>query len=106
MIFTTSTFRVEKYLKGNLGPSIRITEPGGVLPENNLAMIVPQFPTFNQGEEVVVFVWTEPRGTHRVLGASEGKHTVRMDPTTGRKMVQGKPLDEFVRQIDSYLRAQ
>jgi hypothetical protein len=106
MIFTTSTFRVEKYLKGNLGPSIRITEPGGVLPENNLAMIVPHFPTFHQGEEVVVFVWTEPGGTHRVLGASEGKRTVRMDAATGRKMVQGKSLDEFLRDIDAYMRAQ
>lgn len=106
MIFTTSTFRVEKYLKGNLGSSIRITEPGGVLPENNLAMIVPHYPTFHQGEEVVVFVWTEPGGTHRVLGASEGKHTVRMDPATSRKMVQGKSLDEFLRNIDSYMRAQ
>src|SRR5262249_3534306 len=65
-IFTDSTFAVTQYLKGDLGPRITLTEPGGVLPQMNLMMVIPHFPHFHAGEEVVVFVWTDLQGTHHV----------------------------------------
>jgi hypothetical protein len=67
-------------------------------------MVVPNSPTFQKGEQVVVFVWTEPGGTHRVLGGSNGKHTVTIDPRSGRKTVEGKSVDEFLHNIESYIR--
>jgi hypothetical protein len=100
MIFTDYVFRIEKYLKGYLGPTITITQPGGVLPELNLAMIVPHFPRFHENEEVVLFVWTDLHGTHHVLGASQGKYNVELNPITGRRMIQGAPLEEFLRSIE------
>jgi hypothetical protein len=103
MIFTDSTFRVKEYLKGDLGSVVTITELGGVLPEFNLALTVPHSPQFYAGEEVILFIWTDPQGIHRVLGASQGKCSVRADPATGDKTVQGVPLEEFLRHIESHL---
>lgn len=106
MIFTDSTFLVKEYLKGNLGPVVTITEMGGVLPEFNLAMIVPHFPQFYEGEEVILFVWTDPQRIHQVLGASQGEYSVRVDPTTGDETVQGAPLEEFLRHIELQIKGQ
>jgi hypothetical protein len=105
MIFTDSTFLVQEYLKGNLGPVVTLTEPGGVLPEWNLEMIVPDFPQFHEGEEVVLFIWTDPHGTHQVLGASRGEHNVTVEPATGKKMVDGECLEEFLLRIRAQLKA-
>jgi hypothetical protein len=98
-IFTDSTFAVAQYLKSDLGPSITLTEPGGVLPQMNLMMVVPHVPQFHIGEEVVVFVWTDPQGTHQVLGAAQGKYSVQIAPATGDKVVQGVPLAAFLQSI-------
>jgi hypothetical protein len=103
MIFTDSTFLVKGYLKGDLGPIVTITEIGGVLPEFNLALIVPHFPRFHAGEEVILFVWTDRQGVHQVLGAAQGKYSVRVDPATGNETVQGGPLEEFLYRVESYI---
>lgn len=103
-IFTDSTFLVGEYMKGDFGPTITITEPGGVLPEFNLGMmIVPQVPQFRAGEEVALFVVINPSGVFRVLGGLQGKHAIGIDHDTGDKMIQGMHVKEFLHRIDSHL---
>src|SRR5206468_2350168 len=87
MIFTDATFRAQSYVKGDLGPMVTITEPGGILPDMNLMMMSPDFPRFAPGEEVVLFVWVDPNGTRRVVGGRMGKFVVTSDAGINRKRV-------------------
>lgn len=103
MIWTDMTFRVHTYLKGNLGPRVTMTELGGVLPEWNLEMHVSTLPQLRGGEEVILFLWTDSHGRHRMLGASHERYDVELDPATGRKLVRGVPLDVFLRRITSHI---
>src|SRR5262245_11962096 len=99
MIVTDTTIRAVEYLKGNLGSTITVSEPGGELPERNLAMTVPHVARFQRGEEVVVFVWRDPGGAYRVVGGAQGKYTVDRDPATGTKRVGQLPLATVIENL-------
>lgn len=85
LIFTAYTVEPTEYLKGRLGPTFELYEPGGVL--DGLQMSVAGVPAFSVGQEAILFVWTDPHGQHQVTGFEQGAFPVRADPQTGLKVV-------------------
>ncbi len=85
VIFTTYTVQAIQYLKGQLGPSFELRELGGE--RDGIAMKVPSVPAFSAGDEVVLFVWTDPAGNHQAIGFEQGALVVRTDPQSGAKTV-------------------
>ena len=85
-ILTIYTVRAERYLKGFLGETFELTEPGGEL--DGLAMHVAGAPHFRVGEEAVLFVWTDDLyGRHQAIGFEQGVFRVRPEPGTGLKLL-------------------
>lgn len=84
-IFTVYTVSVNSYLKGQLGETFEIAEPGGS--RDGITMTVASVPVFQPSQEVVLFIWTDPRGVHQVIGFEQGALQVVTDPVTGAKSV-------------------
>jgi hypothetical protein len=55
-------------------------------------------PAFTEGEEVVAFVWKNPRGKNLVTGGFQGKIKIEKDKKTGKRMVQGSITDDVETQ--------
>jgi len=104
------------YVKGNLGRSISFRVPGGTVGAYRTMMVGA--PTFEPGEEVILFFATRPSALPYLLGFSQGVYRVRVDARTGVRMVvpappistgtevalkrgtrAPMPLDEFTRQV-------
>jgi hypothetical protein len=81
-IYTSYTVQADSYLKGNLGRTFQLIEPGGQV--DNLVGSVPGAPVFHVGEHVVLFVQTDgPKNFHQAIGYEQGVFRVRPDPVTG-----------------------
>jgi hypothetical protein len=89
-IYTFYTVQAESYLKGNLGSSFQLTEPGG-----NVGILngsVPGAPAFQVGEQVVLFVQTDGR-FHQAIGYEQGVFRMHRDPASGALTVNhSQPL--------------
>jgi len=93
IIATYVELEVSETYKGSFveGQHVTIYQHGGAV--GDLTMIVPGEPTFRTGEDVLLFL--EDRGTDSqplVLGMSQGKFEVTVDPGTGLRMV-GRNLE-------------
>jgi hypothetical protein len=82
-IYTVYTVVPAQYLKGHLGASFELREPGGEL--DGMIMKVSGVPRFHAGQDAVFFVWTDPKGVHQVSGFEQGAVTILTDPVTGAK---------------------
>lgn len=95
-IVTQYGFEAHEYYKGDLGSRFTLTEPGGQV--GNRVVEFSGMPHFRVGDEVVVFVWTSPRGSHQVIGFTQGKFGVRTDAATGDVTIlqtaSGEPMLE------------
>jgi len=85
LIYTVYSVAPVEYLKGRLGPTFELHEPGGTL--DGIQLSVSGVPSFSVGQEAVLFVWTDPRGQHQVTGFEQGVFAVRTDSQTGLKVV-------------------
>ncbi len=74
-------------IKGKPGEEVVITIPGGRV--GNTIYEVSDMPIFQEGEEVLVFLWRHPSGKNLVTGALQGKLTIVEDKKTGKKVLQG-----------------
>lgn len=70
MIFTVYTIQPQQYLKGSLGEAFELREPGGEL--DGEGFYVASVPQFEVGQEAVMFVWTDPAGSHQVTAFDQG----------------------------------
>jgi len=128
MIFTKVTIVPEYYLKGDLGTEVIVTVPGGRV--GDIVYEVSEMPAFAKGEEVFAFIWEHPSGKQLVTGGYQGKLKIGIDAGTGRRTVSGRKLseaapviarqgipssthpnvrvslDEFTREIETYLQEQ
>ena len=92
VIYTYVTIVPEEYIKGNLGSVAVITVPGGRV--DDIIYEVSEMPVFTEGEEVVAFIWTNPRGKNLVTGGYQGKVKIEKDNQTGKRMVQAITITE------------
>jgi len=91
IIYTYITIIPEEYIKGNLGPEAVIAVPGGRV--DDIIYEVSEMPVFNEGEEVLAFIWTNPEGKNLVTGGFQGKMKIEKDSKTGKRVVEGIGID-------------
>jgi len=83
MIYTIYTIAPMEYMKGNLGPTFELREPGGE--RDGIGMSVAGVPQFSAGQEAVLFVWTDREGRHQVTAFEQGAVEITTDRQTGVK---------------------
>ena len=89
-IETSVTFDVSTYLKGDTGPTIVFTVPGGQLGRYRSVMMGA--PVFEAGDEAVLFFRIGVSSMPVLFGFSQGVFRVRADAGTGRRMVASPAL--------------
>ncbi len=89
-IETSVTFGVASYFKGDSGPTIVFTVPGGQLGRYRSVMMGA--PVFQPGDEAFLFLKTGVAPTPVVYGFNQGVFRVRPDAGTGRRLVASPAL--------------
>jgi hypothetical protein len=77
------------YVKGNMGRSITFRVPGGTVGAYKTMMVGA--PTFEAGEEVILFFGGGLAAPPYLVGFSQGVYRVRVDERTGIRMVIPAP---------------
>jgi hypothetical protein len=85
-IVTRVRIAVDEVIAGEEGSEIEILVPGGRV--GNTVQEVSDMPSFTDGEEVLLFVWTGPDGRNMVAGGAQGKLSVVRD-RDGLPVVRG-----------------
>lgn len=79
------TLEVIDYLKGDLGRTVTLSVPGGQV--GPYRTVVPGAPEFTEGEEVVLFLRTNPPASPAIVGLSQGVFRVVPDTRSGERFV-------------------
>jgi hypothetical protein len=87
---TRVTIEAAAYLKGDLGPRVTFTVPGGTL--GRYRTVVSGAPRFTEGEEVVLFLGARAPALPYVVRLSEGVFRVQQDPRTGQRLLTRQPI--------------
>ena len=82
---------VSAYVKGNLGAELVFRVPGGQF--GRYRTIVPGAPSFEPGDEVVLFLGTDGPSVPHIVGLSQGVFRVAADAQTGEKRVLTPPME-------------
>ena len=111
-IFTRHVFQVEETIKGAPGSLVEITEYGGTLGQETLA--VSHGPSYTVGQEYVVFSYVDllrhnrtlagPLGQFRVVTDSEGKRRIRVYPSHPLHEVLEQPNKATFQELDAWTR--
>lgn len=99
-IETLVTLQVEDTLKGRQAHEVTFRVPGGQLGPYRSIMLGA--PTFEHGDEVVVFLGSHGPSIPHVLGFSQGVYRVSADSAGARRVVSGAalaPRDAPERQV-------
>jgi hypothetical protein len=97
-IFTLVTFKVERVLKGQLGPQVQLRFRGGQI--GSLVMRVAGMPQFNVGDRDVLFLSAERNTVSPLVGFSYGRFHIMRDPVTRIDQVRGPDGAPFVGAAD------
>lgn len=84
-IDTLVTFQVGTYLKGGPGETLVFQVPGGEIGRYRNVMVGA--PSFEVGEEAVLFLTVRPGARAAIFGLSQGVFRVRVDERTKRRIV-------------------
>lgn len=84
-IETTVTIAAGSYLKGGPGGTVTFRVPGGQIGRYRNIMVGA--PSFQPGEEAVLFLSASGPSVAHVFGLSQGVFRVRVDQRTGRRLV-------------------
>ena len=85
-IFTDVKVHVTQSLKGAATERITLTQLGGQI--GDMRYDIAGCPVFKPGEEALLFVWRDDRGSAQVNGLAQGKFDIERDPATGIATVQ------------------
>jgi hypothetical protein len=88
------TLAVVRALKGSPGEAFELVLPGGTF--GRYRTVVPGVPEIAEGEEAVLFLRPSPTGATHLVGFSQGFLRVRIDPSTGQRMVAAPVMSEMV----------
>ena len=89
-IDTVVTVEVASWLKGGSDQEITFKVPGGEM--GRYRSVIVGAPVFQPGDEAVVFLKSDGSDLPIVFGLNQGVFRVRIDATTGRRMVVPPPL--------------
>jgi hypothetical protein len=93
MIYTVYTVQAEQYLKGSLGASFEIREPGGE--RDGEGFYVASVPQYEIGQEAVLFVWTDPAGAHQVTAFEQGSVAIFTSAAGDKVPARRVPLGSY-----------
>ena len=88
------TLAVVRALKGSPGEALELVLPGGTF--GRYRTVVPGVPEIAEGEEAVLFLRPSTTGATHLVGFSQGFLRVRIDPSTGQRMVAAPVMSEMV----------
>lgn len=88
------TLAVVRALKGSPGEALELVLPGGTF--GRYRTVVPGVPEIAEGEEAVLFLRPSTTGATHLVGFSQGFLRVRIDPSTGQRMVAAPVMSEIV----------
>jgi hypothetical protein len=74
-ILTEAVVQVEEKVLGDAAPYVRLLTFGGQVADYRI--VAHGFPTFQQGERLLVFLEPQRDGVHRVLGYQQGQFRIR-----------------------------
>src|SRR5688500_18308089 len=86
------TLAVVRALKGSPGETLALVLPGGAY--GRYRTVVPGVPEVPQGEQPALFLRPAPAGATHLVGFSQGVMRVRIDPSTGQRMVAASVMSE------------
>ena len=89
-IDTAVTVDVASWLKGGADGTVTFKVPGGEMGRYRSVMVGA--PVFQRGDEAVLFLKSDGTDLPIVFGLNQGVFRVRIDPSTGRRMVVPPPL--------------
>jgi hypothetical protein len=89
-IETFLTIEAGEYLKGDLGGSVTVRVPGGQLGRYRTVFVGA--PSFQAGDEVVLFLKTAAGSDPWIVGLSQGAFRVVADPSSSRRIVTSPVL--------------
>ncbi len=82
VIFSFATVELQRTLKdGEDGSSVVVRYLGGKV--GDVGMSAPGTPSFQVGEDVLLFLTPEEDGTYSVVGMSQGKYAIEYDESSG-----------------------
>lgn len=90
-IFTETIVAVDQTYKGREVRTARLVQMGGVV--GNVRVHVHGALSWRAGEEVLLFLEPDNRGSLRVTGFSQGKFDIERDPATGEMFITRPALD-------------
>lgn len=80
LVVTYTTFQVREALKGNAGTTYTIKQIGGTLPDEGLQYRVSGVPSFEPGQDYVVFLaGVSSAGFSSPIGLAQGRFTITSD---------------------------
>ena len=91
------TLAVVRALKGSPGETLQLVLPGGTY--GRYRTVVPGVPEIAEGEEAVLFLRPSPGGATHLVGFSQGVMRVRIDPSTGQRMVAAPVTSDVARPV-------
>ena len=86
------TLAVVRALKGSPGEVLQLVLPGGSY--GRYRTVVPGVPEVAEGEEAVLFLRPLPTGATHLVGFTQGVMRVRIDPSTGQRVVAAPVMSE------------
>lgn len=86
-ILTDVTVAIDSVVKGRLnkGASITLTIPGGQV--GSVVTVATEFPTFREGDEVILYLSTSDRGDQLLVGGIQGRQLLARLKDTGELAV-------------------
>jgi hypothetical protein len=99
LVVTYTTFEVIDRLKGAVAPTHTIKQIGGSLPDDNIQYKVEGVPTFNVGEDYVVFLARASRkGFSSPIALAQGRFGIRQSQA-GREVGNGRDFRELTERL-------
>lgn len=90
-IFTYVTIVPQDFIKGNdTSSEITVKKIGGKV--GNIGMLVHGTSVYEEDEEVLLFLGEKLNGSRTVIGLSQGKFSIKSDPTSQRKILVKKEI--------------
>lgn len=96
-IWTYVTFAVDELIKGDMTEhEITIRLPGGAIEADDIQMKVDGVPTFQLGEETLIFSSRDPENRNPIIGWHQGRFKIRYDKASGQKVISDTRANQLI----------
>jgi hypothetical protein len=101
-IWTYVAFRVDEVIKGGFAENeITLRLPGGSIAAENIRLKVDGVPTFEVGDEVVIFCSPDPKRKNPIIGWHQGHFKIRHEKESAQTFISGKRAKHLIDRMHS-----